>query len=146
MWAAVLMCVVAISRAEAQVANSDETLRDSCHSHFQSVRNAELQVRTVESQSVRMVRLGGNPDIALYERLYRVHQSKVASAKALLRKQESALSGCLANALRDKAQAIAASRPPVSPTPFKARQELRTPALLPQPTYAPTSRDRATVR
>jgi hypothetical protein len=87
----------------ADVESQDESLRDSCGAYFHGVRTADTQLRLLESHSTPMVRLGGSPDIALYDRLYKVHLAKIAGARAKLRQQESALSGCLANALRDRA-------------------------------------------
>lgn len=147
-------------------ARADESLRDSCQPYFENVRRAEAGLRAVESQQVRMVRLGGNPDIALYERLYKVHQAKVASAKAVVRQQESALSGCLANALRDSKRSVAGQgsgagasngarmRNAVLPEqlPIAREVEVRSPAsssavpVQPQPVYSPPARGGATVR
>lgn len=161
-WLALSGFVVCLfsSTASAQIVNSDERLRDSCHAFFKSVRDAESNVRAIESQSVRMVRLGGNPDVALYERLYKVHLAKVTSAKAQLRQHESALSGCLANALRDKSRGVAevgtsgqvGEQTKPTSAPIVNRHEVRSPASQAVPVYAtppaytPPSRGTQTVR
>jgi hypothetical protein len=98
-------CALSLSSPSVlgQKISNDETLRDSCHVQFESVRKTEADVHKLESHLIPMVRLGSEPDIILYDRLYKVHLTKIANAKSKLRLQESALNGCLANALRERA-------------------------------------------
>lgn len=153
-----LIILVFATESDAQAASQDEGLRDSCGAYFQGVRTADAQLRNLEAQSIPMVRLGGSPDIALYDRLYKVHQAKISNARTRLRQQESALSGCLANALREKATHLARSKESTHlPKPIVHSNTSRTPAshaspiyyttpIAPTPTNTPPSRGAPTVR
>lgn len=74
-------------------------LRDSCRSHFAAARQSEAQLETLKNQPLRMVRIGGELDVALYDRLALVRRQRIAAASVAVRTAQSALSGCLAKQL-----------------------------------------------
>lgn len=74
-------------------------LRDSCRNHFAAARQSEAQLETLKSQPLRMVRIGGELDVALYDRLALVRRQRIAAASVAVRTAQSALSGCLAKQL-----------------------------------------------
>ncbi|MDZ4083122.1 MAG: hypothetical protein U1E10_09310, partial [Bdellovibrionales bacterium] len=60
---------------------------------------SEAQLETLKNQPLRMVRIGGELDVALYDRLALVRRQRIAAASVAVRTAQSALSGCLARQL-----------------------------------------------
>lgn len=85
------------SGAPAQSQSLD--LQDACRDHFNRTRQTETQLETLKNQPLRIVRLGGELDVALYDRLASVRRQKIAAASVAVRTAQSALSGCLARQL-----------------------------------------------
>jgi len=105
----ILAFALAFGASFADVANAYEgssaavdtsrDLRDSCRAHFSTARQSEAQLETLKNQPLRMVRIGGELDVALYDRLASVRRQRIAAASVAVRIAQSALSGCLAKQL-----------------------------------------------
>lgn len=107
------LLVFAFTTSLTQAAFSYEQsrdLRDSCRTLFSTARQSEAQLETLKNQPLRMVRLGAELDVELYDRLAAVRRKRIASASLAVRTAQSALSGCLAKQLSvQQAQRVPAS-------------------------------------
>lgn len=137
--------VASAQSSDVSLGASGEALHDSCHVYFEKVRSQDKKYKLVSGQLVPLYRKpDGSPDTALYEHFKRNQQLKVFAAKEELRRSESALSGCLAAALRAKnlASGQKQSLPQANRSPAKPYSPTtRTPASIPAEVFTqPTPR------
>lgn len=111
-------------------------LRDSCRTQFAAARQSEQQLESLKNLPLRMIRIGGELDVALYDRLAQVRRQRIAAASVSVRTAQSALSGCLARQVSlQQAQRMPASvlaQPASRPT--AAREQVYAPQ---QPVQSP---------
>ncbi len=111
-----LLCALALFSQQSLAYEASGDLRDSCRSQFAAARQSEAQLETLKNMPLRMVRIGGELDVALYDRLAQVRRQRIAAASVSVRTAQSALSGCLAKQL-------------------SVQQVERMPAAVPQPEF-----------
>lgn len=85
--------------AQAHAYETSGDLRDSCRSQFAAARESEAKLESLKNLPLRMVRIGGELDVALYDRLAQVRRQRIAAASVAVRTAQSVLSGCLARQL-----------------------------------------------
>ncbi len=120
-------------RAAAQAPNYEASgdLRDSCRSQFAAARESEAKLEAFKNLPLRMVRIGGELDVALYDRLALVRRQRIAAASVSVRTAQSVLSGCLARQLTvQQAQRMPAAVP-------EAQPQVQVNAAIPEQVYVP---------
>lgn len=130
-----------ISRQAAAQTPTYETagdLRDSCRSQFTAARQSETQLETLKNLPLRMVRIGGELDVALYDRLAQVRRQRIAAASVSVRTAQSVLSGCLAKQLSvQQVQRMPAAVSQPQAQPQLQHQINQVNSAIPEQVYVP---------
>jgi hypothetical protein len=117
--------------AQGPAFETSSDLRDSCRNQFAAARESEAQLEALKNLPLRMVRIGGELDVALYDRLAQVRRQRIAAASVSVRTAQSVLSGCLARQLTVRQiQRMPAAVPEAQPS-------VQVNAAIPERVYVP---------